>query len=130
MRAAVLLGAFCIFAAVIPETQRQPQSTVSDGIAQDSVVVKKVLKAVRVHVLSLTKDRRRPLVVREGKKSRRFMVVDFLTPVSKTKSVYTAQVDADEYDHKIPRILYVDVKLFKGTYRVTRIRIGPNRFRN
>ncbi len=95
----------------------------------DSLVVKKVLKAVRTHVLSATKSRKRPLVVKEGKKSRRFIVVNFLETVTHNKGVYTAEVDADEFDHKIPRILYVDVKASKGNYRVSRIRVGPNHFR-
>jgi hypothetical protein len=108
--------------------QQTPEKT-SGSIIQDSVVVKKVLKAVRTHVLSVTKDRRRPLVVKEGKKSRRFIVVEFLTPVSRENNVYTAQVDADEFDHKIARILYVDVRASKGSYKVSRIRVGPNHFR-
>jgi hypothetical protein len=99
-------------------------------LVRDSVIVRRVLKTVRSHVLSITKDRRKPLVIKQNKKSRRFIVVEFPREVSKSKSGYTAQIDVDEYDHKIPRILYVDVKVSKGKYKVTRIRIGPNHFRD
>ena len=109
---------------------RQVTLKESGNIVQDSVVIKRVLKTVRTHVLSVTKDRRRPLVVKDGKKSRRFIVMNFLDGVSYKKGVYTAQVDTDEFDHKIPRILYVDVRVSKGIYKVSRIRIGPNRFRD
>jgi hypothetical protein len=109
---------------------QQVASKESGNVAQDSVIIKKVLKAVRTHVLTVTQDRRRPLVIKDGKKSRRFIVMNFLDSVSQNKGVYTAQVDADEFDHKIPRILYVDVKVSKGNYKVSRIRIGPNRFRD
>ncbi len=108
----------------------QVAENTTEKTVQDSVVVKKVLKIVRSHVLSVTKDRRKPLVIREKKKSRRFIVREFLGTVTKSKGGYTAQIDADEYDHKIPRILYVDVKASKGKYSITRIRIGPNHFRN
>jgi hypothetical protein len=100
-----------------------------DEVVRDSVLVKKVLKAVRSHVLSVTKDRRKPLVVREKRKSRRFIVMGFPETVTRNKNRYTAQIDVDEYDHKIPRLLYIDVKASKGKYRVAKIRIGPNHFR-
>ncbi len=129
LKTTIFLVSCNLFAGTLAATPLNAQTQTSDGAVQDSAVVKKVLRAVRAHVLTVTKDRRRPLVVKEGKKSRRFIVVDFLAPVSKAKSVSTAQVDADEYDHKIPRILYVDVKATKGAYKVSRIRIGPNHFR-
>ena len=122
----LLLSLFMIPA----RAQDQTQASKNTDIVQDSVVIKKVLRAVRSHVLSVTKDRRKPLIVREGKKSRRFIVINFLGSVTRNKNIYTAQVDVDEYDHKIPRILYVDVKGVKGTYKVTKIRIGPNHFRD
>ncbi len=112
------------------QAHQQAKMQADENVVRDSVVIKKVLKSVRMHVLSITKDRRRPLVVREGKKSRRFIVLEFLRTVSRNKNVYTAQLDTDEFDHKIPRILFVDVRASKGIYRVTRIRIGPNHFRN
>ncbi len=99
------------------------------SVVQDSVVSRKVLSAVRAHIRSITKDRRRPLTVKDGKKTHKFIVVGFLDAVSLSKGTYTAQIDADEFDHKIPRILYVDVKFSKTSFKVTRIRIGPNHFR-
>lgn len=109
--------------------QDQTQPSRISNVVQDSVVIKKVLKVVRSHILSATKDRRKPLVIREKRKSRRFIVINFFGSVSKNKNVYTALVDVDEYDHKIPRILYVDVRVTKGVYKVSKIRIGPNHFR-
>ena len=100
------------------------------SVVQDSIVIKKVLKAVKSHVLAITRDRKRPLVVKDGKKRRRFIVMGFPDKIFRNKNGFTAEVDTDEFDHKIPRILYVDVKASKGTYKVTRIRIGPNRFRD
>ena len=108
----------------------QEKSKPDGSVVRDSIIIEKVLKAVRSHVLSVTKHRRKPLVVREKRKSRRFIVMNFLGPVTKDKGVYTAQIDVDEYDHKIPRILYADVKATRGRYRVTKIRIGPNHFRD
>jgi hypothetical protein len=106
------------------------QTQSGEGAVQDSIVIKKVLKAVKSHILSITKDRRRPLVVKDGKNRRRFIVMGFPDKISRNENGYTAEVDTDEFDHKIPRILYVDVKASKGKYKVTRIRIGPNRFRD
>ncbi len=115
----------------MPAQAPQQVDTLShENVVQDTVIVAKVLKTVKTHILSITKDRRRPLVVKDGKKSRRFIIREFLDKVSRNKNVYTAQLDTDEFDHLIPRILYVDVKRIKGAYKVTRIRIGPNHFRN
>lgn len=108
--------------------QQRPVSS-DDTKIQDSVVITKVLNVVKMHVLRVTRNRRRPLVVREGKKSHRFVIIEFLGTVTRNKNVYTAQIDADEYDHKIPRILYVDVRSYKKSFRVLRVRIGPNHFR-
>ena len=129
MKQLLLLAAFfCASHTTAPavESLRAPYE---DGVVQDTTVKKKVLKAVSTHVLKLTKNRSKPLVVKDGPKRRRFIVREFLDSVSVTKNVYTAQVDVDEYDHKIPRILFVDVKLTKGDYRVGTIRIGPNHWR-
>ncbi len=125
-----LLSTFFFLPAQPPADPQQSQIQTGGLAVRDSVVIRKVLKAVKTHILSVTKERRRPLVIKEGRKSRRFIVVDFLTPVFKDKGIYTAQVDADEYDHKIPRILYVDVRVAKGIYKVSRVRIGPNHFRD
>ena len=126
-----ILALLTLLVIVLTEPRGQAQEQVpSEGKAvQDTIVIKNVLKAVRSHVLSVTKDRRKPLVIREGKKSRKFIVMDFPGSVWKGKSVYTAQIDVDEYDHKIPRFLYIDVRVTKGKYKVTKIRIGPNHFR-
>ncbi len=125
----ITFSAFLLFCQ--PTFSRQDILKSESGEAvKDTIVVKEVLNTVRTHVLSLTKDRRKPLVVKEGKKSRRFIVVEFLSPVSLNKGLYTARIDVDEFDHKIPRILYVDVKPLKKSFRVIRIRIGPNHFRN
>lgn len=129
MKRLLLLAAFlatCHTPALAVESLRAPYE---DGVVQDTTVKKKVLKAVSTHVLKLTKNRSKPLVVKDGTKRRRFIVREFLDSVSLTKSVYTAQVDVDEYDTKIPRILFVDVKLTKGVYKVGTIRIGPNHWR-
>ncbi len=125
----VILLALAAAGFLLEQVTAQVREESSGTVVQDSVIVKKVLQTVRAHVLSITKDRKKPLVIREKKKSRRFIVMGFLQTVTKNKYTYTAQIDADEYDHKIPRILYADVKVSKGKYRVTKIRIGPNHFR-
>ncbi len=112
--------------AAVAQDGKEPVGTV----VNDTVLTGKVLKAVRSHVLSVTKDRRKPIVIREKKKTRRFIVMGFMETVTRNKSGYTAQIDVDEYDHKIPRILYVDLKSIKGKFKVTKIRIGPNHFRD
>ena len=127
MKRLLLLAAF--FFAYHALALSLERSLFDDGAVQDTTVKKKVLKAVSTHILKLSKDRSKPLVVKDGNKKRRFIVREFLDTVSLKKNVYTAQVDVDEYDTKIPRILFVDVKLTKGTYKVSAIRIGPNRFR-
>lgn len=109
--------------------QPEIQAQTKDEIVRDSVLVRNVLRTVRSHVLSVTKNRRKPLAIREKKKLRRFIVIDFPGHVTRSKNIYTAQLDVDEYDHKIPRFLYVDVRAIKGKYRVTKIRVGPNHFR-
>lgn len=101
----------------------------NENVIQDTVIVNRVLKAVSTYIQSTTKNGKRPLAVKDGKKSRRFIIVEILSAVSRNKNVYTVQLDTDEFDHKIPRILYVDVKASQGVYKVTRIRIGPNHFR-
>ncbi len=125
----IALSAFLFFHQQSFCSQDVPK-TESWAAVKDSIIVRKVLNTVRSHVLSLTKDRRKPLLVKEGKKSRRFIVVEFLNSVTLSKGLYTAKLDVDEFDHKIPRILYVDVKPLKKSFRVIRIRIGPNHFRN
>ncbi|HEY6952436.1 MAG TPA: hypothetical protein VI758_08510 [Bacteroidota bacterium] len=122
---ALLSGTVELPARIQGITASQSGSTV----VNDSVVIANVLKTVSSHVLSVTKNRRRPLVVKDGKKSRRFIVIKFPGEVTKNRNIYTAQVDCDEFDHKIPRILFADVKISKGVYRVVRIRMGPNHFR-
>jgi len=122
-----------VFAFSIGWSQEAPQrhrTSSEKGIVNDKVVVDKVLKEVKTYVLRITRDRRRPLVVKEGKKSRRFIVVEFLGAVTRNENVYTAEIDADEFDHKIRRILYVDLQPYRKTFRIKRIRIGPNHFRN
>lgn len=129
MKRLLVLAAFlfaCHAPALAVESLRAP---FDDGVVQDTTVKKKVLKAVSTHVLKLTKNRSKPLLIKDGKKRRRFIVREFLDSVSLNKNVYTAQVDVDEYDHKIPRILFVDVKFSKGAYKVGSIRIGPNHWR-
>lgn len=130
MKSAILLILFLPASQMQAHVLQQVDTLSDKNVVQDTVVITKVLKTVKTHILSVTKDRKRPLVVKEGKKSRRFIVREFLGKVSWNKNVYTAELDTDEYDHLIPRILYVDVKRIKGAYRVTRIRIGPNRFRD
>ena len=130
MNSVFLLGMFLLALELPAQAHQQVQIQAEENVVQDSIVIKKVLKAVRIHVLSVTKDRRRPLVVKDGKKSRRFIVVEFIGTVTRNKSLYTAQLDTDEFDRKIPRILFVDVKVTKGIYKVVRTRIGPNHFRN
>lgn len=127
----VLILATLLFMGQLPaqtreEIRREPGAIV----VSDSAVVKKVLKAVTSHVRSATRNSKKALVVRDGKKSRRFIVREILGNVYRNRTIYTAQLDTDEFDHKIPRILYVDVRQTKGVYRVIRIRIGPNRFRD
>jgi hypothetical protein len=126
----LLLPVTILIALTIPAIALEhPNTRAEDGAVQDSTIKKKVLKAVSTHFLKMTKNRSNPLVVKDGKQKRRFIVREFLDPVSVKKNVYTAQVDVDEYDKKIPRILFVDVKVSKGIYKVSTIRIGPNQFR-
>jgi hypothetical protein len=122
---AALLCAYHVPALAVEHTR----APFDDSAVQDTTVNNKVLTAVSTHILKLTKNRTMPLVVKDGTKKRRFIVRDFLDSVSVKKNVYTAQVDVDEYDHKIPRILFVDVRLSKGAYKVGTIRIGPNHWR-
>jgi hypothetical protein len=130
MRIIFILAAFLMTGQLPAQTREEIRREPGAEVVSDSVVIKNVLKAVTVHVQSVTKNRRRALVVKEGKKSRRFIVMDILGSVYLNKNIYTAQLDTDEFDHKIPRILYVDVKSTKGIFKVTKIRIGPNRFRD
>ena len=130
MRMIFILATLLMTVQLPAQTREEIRREPGAEVVSDSVVIKNVLKAVTAHVQSVTKDRRRPLVVKDGKKSRRFIVMDILGSVTRNKSNYTAQLDTDEFDHKIPRILYVDVKSTKGGYKVTKIRIGPNRFRD
>jgi hypothetical protein len=130
MKIIVLISAILLICRLPAQTREEIRREPGAEVVSDSIVIKNVLKAVTAHVQSATKKMRRPLVVKDGKKSRRFIVREILGSVTQSKSAYTAQLDTDEFDHKIPRILYVDVKLTKGAFRVTRIRIGPNRFRD
>lgn len=130
MRIIFILATLLMTVQLPAQTREEIRREPGAEVVSDSVVIKNVLKAVTAHVQSVTKDRRRPLVVKDGKKSRRFIVMDILGSVTRNKSNYTAQLDTDEFDHKIPRILYIDVKSTKGVYKVTKIRIGPNRFRD
>ena len=126
----IFIATFLLVGRAPAQTREEIRREPGAEVVNDSVIIKSVLKAVTAHVQSVTKKMRRPLVVKDGKKSRRFIVKEILGSVTQSKSTYTAQLDTDEFDHKIPRILYVDVKSTKGTYRVIRIRIGPNRFRD
>jgi hypothetical protein len=130
MRITIILAALLLTGQLSAQTREQVRREPGAEVVRDSVVMKKVLKAVAAHVRSVTRNRRRPLVVKDGMKSRRFIVREILGSVTRSKNIWTAQLDTDEFDHMIPRILYVDVKKTKGVYRVTKIRIGPNRFRD
>jgi hypothetical protein len=130
MKIILLFAAFLMIGRVPAQTREELRREPGAEVVTDSSVIKSVLKTVKAHVQSVTKNGRRPLVVREGKKSRRFIVREFPGEVTRNKKTYTAQLDTDEFDHKIPRILYVDVQRVKNIYTVTRLRIGPNRFRD
>lgn len=129
MKRILLLAALlCSYHAPALAVERAP-APFEDGVVQDTTLKKNILKAVSTHIQKLTKNRSKPLAVKDGAKKRRFIVHEILDSVSMKKNVYTAQVDVDEFDTKIPRILFVDVKLSKGVYKVGTIRIGPNHFR-
>lgn len=130
MKIIILIAAFLLIGRAPAQTREEIRREPGAEFVSDSIIIKSVLKAVTAHVQSVTMKMRRPLVVKDGKNSRRFIVKEILGSVTQSKSSYTVQLDTDEFDHKIPRILYVDVKSTKGAYRVTRIRIGPNRFRD
>jgi hypothetical protein len=130
MRITIILAALLLTSQLSTQTREQVRREPGAEVVRDSVVMKKVLKAVAAHVRSVTRKRSIPLVVKDGKKSRRFIVREILGSVTRSRNIWTAQLDTDEFDHMIPRILYVDVKKTKGVYRVTTIRIGPNRFRD
>jgi hypothetical protein len=130
MRIILILATLLSIGQLPAQTREEIRREPGAIVVNDSAVIKKVLKAVTSHVRSVTRNRKRVLVVRNGKESRRFIVREILGAVYRKKNIYTAQLDTDEFDHKIPRILYVDVRRTKGVYRVMRVRIGPNRFRD
>ena len=117
----LLIMLFSIFQRPVQAIQ-QSRTLSDENLVRDTVVIRQVLKSVKTHVLTVTKDRKHPLVVKDGRKSRRFLVREFLDKITRDKNIYTAQLDTDEFDHLIPRILYVDVRASRGTYKVIRIR--------
>jgi hypothetical protein len=130
MRIILILATLFVVGRLPAHTREELRREPGAIVVSDSAVLKKVLKAVTSHVRSATRNSKRALVVKDGKKSRRFIVREILGAVYRNRNIYTAQLDTDEFDHKIPRILYVDVRKTKEVYRVIRIRIGPNRFRD
>jgi len=130
MKIILILATLAVAGQLVAQTREEIRREPGANPVSDSVVIKNVLKVVTDHVRIATRNGKRPLVVKVGKKSRRFVVREILGAVYRNRTIYTAQLDADEFDHKIPRILYVDVRKSKGNYRVVKVRIGPNRFRD
>lgn len=130
MKIILILATLAVAGQLVAQTREEIRREPGANPVSDSVVIKNVLKVVTDHVRIATRNGKRPLVVKVGKKSRRFVIREILGAVYRNRTIYTAQLDADEFDHKIPRILYVDVRKSKGNYRVVKVRIGPNRFRD